>query len=153
MHPSHNKTIAYIPYTCFAATFKEQFLNLQAGVFLSLQSMLVLNVVGSLQIHLRSTWHATASSTKTRAAFFKDCMHVHVAGPGRTCKRLLASLSGADNQNKMLAIAPYVSACVVQASGMHLVSLFPPCRNGYLETNTKITKIIASKFGRTKPFY
>ena len=64
-------------------------------------------------------------------------MHVYVAGPGRTCTLLLASLSGADNQNKMLAIAPYVSACVVQASGMHLVRLFPSCRNGYPETNTQ----------------
>ena len=38
--------------------------------------------------------------------------------------------------SKMLAIAPYVSTCVVQASGMHLVSLFPSCKNGYPETNT-----------------
>jgi len=27
-------------------------------------------------------------------------MHVHVAEPGRTCTLVLASLSGADNQNK-----------------------------------------------------
>ena len=69
MHSSHNRTIAYIPYTCFAATFKEQFLNLQAGVFLSLQSMLVLIVVGSLQNHIICTWHASDSSTETCAAF------------------------------------------------------------------------------------
>jgi hypothetical protein len=55
MHSSHNRTVAYIPYTCFAATFKEQFLNLQANVSLSLQSMLVLNAIGRLQIHIRST--------------------------------------------------------------------------------------------------
>jgi len=55
MHSSHNRTIAYIPYTCFAATFKEQFLDLQANVSLSLQSMLVLNAIGRLQIHRRST--------------------------------------------------------------------------------------------------
>jgi hypothetical protein len=39
--------------------------------------------------------------------------------------------------SKMLAIAPYVSTYVVQASGMHLVSLFPSCRNGHPETNTQ----------------
>jgi len=55
MRSSHNRTIAYIPYTCFAATFKEQFLDLQANESLSLQSMLVLNTIGRLQIHIRST--------------------------------------------------------------------------------------------------
>ena len=94
MHPSHNKTKA-----CFAATFREQFLDLKAGVLLSLQSTLVKNV-GRLQSHIICTWHATASSTETCAVFLKDCMHVLVAGPGWMCTLLLASLSGADNQNK-----------------------------------------------------
>jgi hypothetical protein len=47
-------------------------------VSLSLQSMLVLNVVGTADY----------------------CMHVHAAGPGRTYKLLLASLSGADDHKK-----------------------------------------------------
>jgi hypothetical protein len=55
--------------------------DLKASVFLSLQSMLVLNVVGKLQSHIISTWHATASNTETCAAFFKECMHAHFAGP------------------------------------------------------------------------
>ena len=37
---------------CFATTFREQFLDLKAGVFLSLQSMLVYIVVGRLQSHI-----------------------------------------------------------------------------------------------------
>ena len=37
---------------CFAATFRDQFSNLKAGVFLSLQSMLVYIVVGRLQSHI-----------------------------------------------------------------------------------------------------
>jgi len=37
---------------CFAATFCEQFLDLKADVFLSLQSMLVYIVVGRLQSHI-----------------------------------------------------------------------------------------------------
>ena len=86
MHSLHNKLVAYVPCTCVAATLKEQFLNLKDVVSLSLQSMLVLNVIGRLQIHLRSTKNATTSSTETCAAFLKDCMHVHIAGPGRTCK-------------------------------------------------------------------
>ena len=43
---------AFLPVyllVCFAATFREQFLDLKAGVFLSLQSMLVYIVVGRLQ--------------------------------------------------------------------------------------------------------
>jgi len=52
MHSSQDRTIAYIPYTCFAATFKEQFLDLQADVSLSLQSMLVLmNAIGTADSH------------------------------------------------------------------------------------------------------
>jgi len=69
MHPSHDKTIAYVPYTCFAATFREQFLDLKAGVFISLHSMLVLIVVGRLQSHIICTRHATDSSSATCAAF------------------------------------------------------------------------------------
>jgi len=37
-------------------------------------------------------------------------MHVHAAGPGRTCTLLLASLSGADNQNKQ--DAGYRALCI-----------------------------------------
>jgi len=76
--------------------------------------------------------------------------------------------------SKMLAIAPYVSTCVVQASGMHLQhaaqtikpngsprlhaafidfkqaydtipnGLFPSCRNGYPEKNTR-QKVLYAK--------
>jgi len=162
MHSSHNKAIAYVQRTCFAATFWERFLDLKAGVFHSLLSMLVLNVVGRLQIHLRSTWHATTSRTETCAAFLKDCMHVHVAGPGRTCTLLLASLSDADNQNKQDAackvwvcityfdmnihvwcthLHDVAIACRIENASIiknapldNIASLFPPCRN---ETNTR----------------
>ena len=37
---------------CFATTFREQFLDLKAGVFHSLQSMLVYIVVGRLHNHI-----------------------------------------------------------------------------------------------------
>ena len=46
---------AFLPVyllVCFAATFRDQFSNLKAGVFLSLQSMLVYIVVGRLQSHI-----------------------------------------------------------------------------------------------------
>jgi len=67
LHVTHDaffahKTIAYNPCTCFASTFCEHFLNLKAGVSFSLQSMPVLNVIGRLQIHIRSTWHETTAS-------------------------------------------------------------------------------------------
>ena len=58
-------------------------------------------------------------------------MHVHAAGPGRTCTLLLASLSGADNQNKQ--DAGYRALCIDpcginNASRMHFLTAWRPFR-------------------------
>jgi hypothetical protein len=67
-----------------AATFREQFLGLKAGVFLSLHSMLVLIVVGRLQSHIICTRHATVSCSATCAAFKRiACMFVLLDLAGR----------------------------------------------------------------------
>jgi hypothetical protein len=49
------KTKPSVPCTCFATTFKVWFLDLYAGVFLSLQSMLELNVGGKQHKRIIST--------------------------------------------------------------------------------------------------
>ena len=71
----------------------ENFLNFKAGVPLSLQSMLVLNVDGGC----RATWKALG--------FSMECTLVHVAGPGSTWELLLSSLIGADNKNMQYSVA------------------------------------------------
>jgi hypothetical protein len=73
-------------------------------------------------------------------------MHVHVAGPGRTCTLLLASLLEADNQQDAGYCALSIDLCgAARAVFFSLVGT---------ETNTRKGKMFCtSKFGLAESFY
>ena len=117
---------------------------------LSLQSMLVLN----------AHWQTAEAHDMLLLPALKRVQHFKRIA----CMFMLLDLAGRAHfywlhyqvqtirTGKMLAIAPYVSTCVVQASGMHLVSLFPPCRNAIRkQTHKKAKSFVCRNLGGRSP--